>query len=84
MSEIDDKAPGWEGPLDAAIMFVDLVDSSAFSSVLGLKEYADQMVSDEDFKARKTRFPYNPPETKEYYLLRTYFDKFFPGERARC
>ena len=45
MSEIDDKAPGWEGPLDAAIMFVDLVDSSAFSSVLGLKEYADYVNS---------------------------------------
>ncbi len=28
----------WEGPLDTAIMFVDLVDSSVFASVLGLKE----------------------------------------------
>ncbi|MDA0813245.1 MAG: adenylate/guanylate cyclase domain-containing protein [Verrucomicrobia bacterium] len=41
MNEPDDTPQGWEGPLDTAIMFVDLVDSSAFSSVLGLKEYAD-------------------------------------------
>ena len=33
--------PKWEGPLDTAIMFVDLVDSSVFASVLGLKEYSD-------------------------------------------
>ncbi len=33
--------PAWEGPLDAAIMFVDLVDSSVFASVTGLKEYSD-------------------------------------------
>jgi len=55
-------------------------DGVGYDWVDGLKEYAEQMVSDEDFKERKTRFPYNPPETKEYYLLRTYFDKFFPGE----
>jgi hypothetical protein len=55
-------------------------DGVGYDWVDGLKEYAEQMVSDEDFKKRKTRFPYNPPETKEYYLLRTYFDKFFPGE----
>lgn len=41
MSTSEDRPPGWEGPVDTAIMFVDLVDSSAFSSVLGLKEYAD-------------------------------------------
>ncbi len=35
----------WEGPLDTAIMFVDLVDSSVFASVLGLKEYADYVES---------------------------------------
>jgi hypothetical protein len=41
VSTSEDRPPGWEGPVDTAIMFVDLVDSSAFSSVLGLKEYAD-------------------------------------------
>ena len=45
-----DKAPAqgsqaWEGPLDTAIMFVDLVDSSVFASVLGLKEYSDYVES---------------------------------------
>ena len=45
-----DRAPAqgsqtWEGPLDTAIMFVDLVDSSVFASVLGLKEYSDYVES---------------------------------------
>jgi hypothetical protein len=39
-------------------------------------------VSDAEFAGRKTRFPYNPPETKEYYMLRTFFDQHFPGESA--
>lgn len=30
-----------EGPRDVAVLFVDLVDSSAFASVLGLREYAE-------------------------------------------
>ena len=39
------SSPKWEGPLDTAIMFVDLVDSSVFASVLGLKEYSDYVES---------------------------------------
>ena len=35
----------WEGPLDTAIMFVDLVDSSVFASGLGRKEYSDYVGS---------------------------------------
>src|SRR3990172_6949689 len=33
------------GPLDTAILFVDLVSSSEFASVLGLHEYADYLDS---------------------------------------
>ena len=40
-SHPEDSLSAWEGPLDAAIMFVDLVDSSVFASVTGLKEYSD-------------------------------------------
>lgn len=39
------SSPKWEGPLDTAIMFVDLVDSSVFASVFGLKEYSDYVES---------------------------------------
>ena len=41
----DSREPGWTGPLDTAVMFVDLVDSSVFSSVLDLKEYSDYVHS---------------------------------------
>lgn len=33
------------GPMDVGVLFVDLVDSSVFASVLGLKEYADYLAS---------------------------------------
>jgi class 3 adenylate cyclase len=36
---------GREGPLDLAVMFIDLVSSSEFSSVLGLREYAEYVKS---------------------------------------
>jgi asparagine synthase (glutamine-hydrolysing) len=35
------------------------------------------MVSDEQFATRETRFPLNPPTTKEYYLLREIFEEHF-------
>ena len=41
----DTRQPGWTGPLDTAVMFVDLVDSSVFSSVLDLKAYSDYVHS---------------------------------------
>ena len=38
-------SPGESGPMDVGVLFVDLVDSSVFASVLGLREYADYLGS---------------------------------------
>ena len=37
-------------------------------------------MSDEQFAARATRFPDDPPETKEYYLLRSIFEEAFANK----
>jgi asparagine synthase (glutamine-hydrolysing) len=37
-------------------------------------------VSDREFAAAAARWPYNTPATKEAYLYRALFEKFFPGE----
>lgn len=52
-------------------------DGVGYDWVDSLKEFAESEVSDEEFEARATRFPDNPPETKEYYLLRSIFEKHF-------
>jgi len=57
-------------------------DGVGYDWVDSLKEYAEVEISDADFAARVTRFPFNPPETKEYYMLRTLFDEFFPDKSA--
>ena len=41
----DRRVAGWEGGLDIGVMFVDLVDSSIFSSVLSLKDYSEYVLS---------------------------------------
>mmetsp|Transcript_23830 Transcript_23830/g.45382 ORF Transcript_23830/g.45382 Transcript_23830/m.45382 type:complete len:694 (+) Transcript_23830:102-2183(+) len=53
-------------------------DGVGYDWVDGLKEYAELEVSDEQFASRAERFPDNPPETKEYYMLRALFEKYYP------
>jgi asparagine synthase (glutamine-hydrolysing) len=53
-------------------------DGVGYDWVDGLKEYAEAEVSDEDFANRAARFPKNPPETKEYYYLRSLFEQYYP------
>ena len=57
-------------------------DGVGYDWVDGLKAHAEQEVSDADFAARAERFPFNPPETKEYYLLRSIFEEHYPGKSA--
>uniref|UniRef100_A0A6T7VL96 asparagine synthase (glutamine-hydrolyzing) n=1 Tax=Pyramimonas obovata TaxID=1411642 RepID=A0A6T7VL96_9CHLO len=53
-------------------------DGVGYDWVDGLKDYAEATVSDEEFNTRNIRFPKNTPETKEYYLLRSLFEKYYP------
>jgi len=40
------------------------------------------MVSDREFAAAVSRFPFNTPATKEAYLYRRIFEQFYPGEAS--
>jgi asparagine synthase (glutamine-hydrolysing) len=53
-------------------------DGVGYGWIDGLKDYAEQKVSDEMFKNRGYRFPITTPESKEAYLYRMIFDEHFP------
>jgi len=55
-------------------------DGVGYGWIDGLKAHAEQVVSDREFAAASTRFPHNPPATKEAYLYRRIFEQHFPGE----
>jgi len=57
-------------------------DGVGYDWVDGLRAHAEAEVSDAAFAARAQRFPANPPETKEYYLLRSIFEAHFPDASA--
>ena len=57
-------------------------DGVGYDWVDGLKAHAEAEVSDDQFARRAERFPFNPPETKEYYLLRGIFEEHYPGGSA--
>jgi class 3 adenylate cyclase len=46
---------GWSGPVETAILFVDLVSTSEFASVLGLQAYSNYIDSFEDVCMRQCR-----------------------------
>jgi len=54
-------------------------DGVGYGWIDGLKAHADAQVSDRVFAAAASRFPVNPPQTKEAYLYRHIFEQFFPG-----
>ena len=53
-------------------------DGVGYTWVDSLKDYADREISDGKFDRRFSRFEVNPPNTKEYYLLRSIFEEFYP------
>jgi len=57
-------------------------DGVGYSWVDGLKDYADKVVTDEMWEKREERFPEFTPRNKEYYLLRSIFEKHYPGRPA--
>lgn len=40
------------------------------------------MISDQVFENRFIEYPVDTPRTKEYYLLRKYFEEHFPSKCA--
>ena len=61
-------------------------EKAAFSDAVGhsmvddLKAYAEKQYSDEEFEARRGKYSFAQPFTKESLLYREIFEKFYPGE----
>ncbi|HEX7324990.1 MAG TPA: asparagine synthase B [Rhodanobacteraceae bacterium] len=55
-------------------------DGVGYGWIDGLKAYAARSVTDREFAGAATRYPVNPPETKEAYCYRRIFEKCFPGD----
>jgi asparagine synthase (glutamine-hydrolysing) len=54
-------------------------DGVGYGWIDGLCAHAEAQISDRVFAAAASRFPVNPPQTKEAYLYRHIFEQFFPG-----
>ena len=57
-------------------------DGVGYGWIDGLKAYAESQVSDRELAAADRRFPVNPPHTKEAYLYRSIFERFYPTPAA--
>mmetsp|Transcript_10768 Transcript_10768/g.27110 ORF Transcript_10768/g.27110 Transcript_10768/m.27110 type:complete len:649 (+) Transcript_10768:282-2228(+) len=57
-------------------------DGVGYDWVDGLKNYSETIISDAEFALRHERFPEETPQTKEYYFLRSMFEKYYPGKSA--
>ena len=55
-------------------------DGVGYGWIDGLKAHAAAHVGDREFAAAASRFPLNPPQTKEAYLYRRLFERVFPGD----
>lgn len=61
-------------------------EKAAFSDAVGhsmvdyLKEYAEEMYTDEEFKERASKYDYATPFTKESLLYREIFEKYYPNQ----
>lgn len=72
----------FEGYLPDAILWrqkEQFSDGVGYGWIDGLKAHAEAQVSDRVFAAAASRFPVNPPQSKEAYLYRHLFEQFFPG-----
>lgn len=57
-------------------------DGVGYGWIDGLKAHAEAQVSDRELAAADKRFPVNPPQTKEAYLYRSLFERFYPSPAA--
>jgi len=57
-------------------------DGVGYSWIDGMREFAEQEISDLAFANASIKFPLNTPETKEAYWFRQIFEEHFPGDAA--
>ena len=61
-------------------------EKAAFSDAVGhsmvddLKEYADSLYTDRQYEARRKKYSYATPFTKESLLYRELFERYYPGQ----
>ena len=61
-------------------------EKAAFSDAVGhsmvddLKEYAQQLYTDEQFEVRRKKYTFATPFTKESLLYRELFERYYPGQ----
>ncbi|MEO6365337.1 MAG: asparagine synthase B [Luteimonas sp.] len=75
----------FEGHLPDAILWrqkEQFSDGVGYAWIDGLKAHAEASVTDREFAAAASRFPFNPPLSKEAYLYRRIFEHHFPD--AAC
>jgi len=58
-------------------------DGVGYSWIGGLKEHAENDISDELFAKRAEAFPFDTPDTKEAYYYRRIFESMFSDESTR-
>jgi class 3 adenylate cyclase len=69
-------AVGEKGPLDSAILFVDLVSSSQFASILTLEEYADYLETFREVCVSQTEFFFGHVHEGKYQRGKDYETTF--------
>lgn len=57
-------------------------DGVGYSWIDTLKKMTEEKVSDAVFQRRESRFPVNPPKTKEEYFYREIYSRLFPSDSA--
>ncbi|MEO5622994.1 MAG: asparagine synthase B [Dokdonella sp.] len=55
-------------------------DGVGYGWIDGLRAHAAQVIDGREFAAAAARYPTNTPATKEAFLYRRLFEKFFPGD----
>jgi asparagine synthase (glutamine-hydrolysing) len=57
-------------------------DGVGYSWIDSIREYCNNKVTDREFAAVASRFPYNTPDTKEAYYFRMIFERFYPQDHS--
>lgn len=57
-------------------------DGVGYGWIDGLRDHAEERVTDEAFSRAAQRFPINPPSTKEAFLYRSIYERLYPS--AAC
>ncbi|HEX7369494.1 MAG TPA: asparagine synthase-related protein, partial [Rhodanobacteraceae bacterium] len=73
----------YEGYLPESILWrqkEQFSDGVGYGWIDGLKAHAEQAISNREFAAAASRYPFNTPATKEAHLYRRIFEQHFPGE----